>query len=136
MKPQIRYSIAAILAVGTLGIAQAQGTAPTTDNPPTDKPVNFVKEPVASLPATASGDDAALINDIVQALNQEPTLQSGAKIVVQSDNGVIYLTGAVSSEDQAKRARALVAEKAGDAKVVSVLQADRQTTFRSWERIG
>jgi osmotically-inducible protein OsmY len=130
MKPQIRYSFAAILAVGTLGIAQAQGDQPT------DKPVNYVKEPVASLPAAANGPDAALANDIVAALNQEPTLQSGAKIVVQSDNGVIYLTGAVTSEDQAKRARALVAEKAGDAKVVSVLQADRQTTFRSWDRLG
>lgn len=130
MKSQIPYSIAAMIAAATFGAAQAQS------DPATDRPVTFVKEAVASLPKTADGPDAALINDIVQALNQEPTLQSGAKIVVQPDNGVIYLTGSVLNEDQAKRARELVAEKAGDAKVVSVLQADRQTSFRTWERIG
>ncbi len=126
MKSRLACTFATMLFAGAVA-AQAPSS------PPTDKPVTFAPEPVASTLNT-NGPDAQLASDLAQALNQDGSFKD-TKITVQPDGGVIYLTGAAPTEEMARHASEVVAARAGDAKVVNLIQPD-QTSYRTWSRLA
>jgi len=122
MKQRILVSIAGALIASAATLAAGQTPAPT-----------FVSEPVASAALTGSPDQA-IIDATVQALNAEPSLKN-SKITVTSEDGVITLTGSVTTVDQATRASRIAATQAGDGKVINAIQPDK-AIYPTWLRIG
>jgi hypothetical protein len=83
----------------------------------------FVDEPIAST-FNAQSPDAESLNAIAQALNGEASLKN-SKITVQSDNGVVLLTGSAVTPEQVKRATEIALASSGDKPVVNVIVPDR-----------
>lgn len=84
--------------------------------------MNFVDEPIATA-STRQGDDAAMLEAIVKALNADASLKD-AKITVQPDGDNVLLTGRALTGEQKKRATQIAAAQAGDKKIVNTIQTD------------
>jgi len=113
---------AAVIACGAVSIAAAQ----TSDAP--SPSLAYVDEPIASA-MTSDGPDADKVNAIVQALNADASLKH-AKITVQTDNEVVLLTGAATTQEQVQHATDVARGSAANAKIVNVVQPDH-TTYKA-----
>ena len=94
----------------------------TYANPPKSNKVpaylanlHFTQEPIAR--PLKDGDDP-LVKGIVDALNNEGSLQS-SKITVSNDDGVVTLTGATMTPDQKAKVDQIAIAQAGDGKVIN-----------------
>jgi BON domain len=130
MKQHIPFAITALLAASPLGLAQEQPAAPAA---PTGETVVYVQEPIASTPR-ADGPYAQLGKTLVDALNKDDSLKN-SKITVQLDGDTVLLTGVTPTEQQALRAREIVAAQADGAEVVNVIQPEK-IKYRTWELVS
>jgi hypothetical protein len=142
MNIRLSQAVAAAFVAGfaSLAFAQADPQAPKADqdatqnpestppssvtyaNPPKSNKVpaylanlHFTQEPIAR--SLKDGDDP-LVKGIVDALNNEGSLQS-SKITVSNDDGVVTLTGATMTPDQKAKVDQIAIAQAGDGKVVN-----------------
>lgn len=115
MKRHIVLAIAATLAVASpFTMAAVDATVAKLSD-------RFSQEPVASA-ATPSTDDG-LATGIVQALNADASMKN-AKITVQPEKGVVYLTGAALTKEQKQKAAGIAAAQAGEGNVVNTILDD------------
>ena len=89
---------------------------------PTEKPIRFAAEPIASAISTQAAVPDE-VKAIVQALNAEASLKN-AKITVQADGENILLTGRADNRDQVQKATEIARGSSNNAMVVNVIQAD------------
>jgi hypothetical protein len=78
--------------------------------------LHFTQEPIAR--ALKSDGDDPLVKGIVDALNNDGSLQS-SKITVSNDDGVVTLTGATMTPDQKAKVNEIAIAQAGDGKVIN-----------------
>ena len=83
--------------------------------PPYLANLHFTQEPIAR--PLKDGDDP-LVKGIVDALNNEGSLQN-SKITVSNDDGVVTLTGATMTPDQKAKVDQIAIAQAGDGKVIN-----------------
>ena len=121
MNIRLSQAIAAAFVAGfaSLAFAQADPQAPkaaqSSKVPAYLANLHFIQEPIAR--PLKDGDDP-LVNGIVDALNNEGSLQN-SKITVSNDDGVVTLTGATMTPDQKAKVEEIVVAQAGDGKVVN-----------------
>ena len=130
MKPRIPQ-VLAVLAMATgatlAGAFDSQKSdsgyvyAPTTLG--SRNPVPYVSEPIASLASGAQPDEAGHMNAVVQALNQEQSLQ-GSKITVFPDGENLLLTGVTVTYDQLAKATQIAQSQAGQGKVINTVKTE------------
>jgi len=81
--------------------------------------LHFAQEPIAS-PVKTGGPDDALVSGIVNALNNDGSLQ-GSKVSVSADDGVVTVTGATMTPDQKAKIGEIAVAQAGEGKVINTV---------------
>ena len=119
MRLSLTLSLAALAAAasmtaGAVVVTQAPTWKAESEN-------SYAKEPVASALSGQRDDEAALVNQIVDALNQDGNFRL-AKITVSADQGLVTLTGTTATSGDARRAVEIASSKAGVGNVVTVIQ--------------
>jgi len=121
MNSSLKYSLAALIAAGSLAAGAAIQPAPTYR---AESDYTFAKEPVASAMGGTREEDAGLVNQVVEALNQDGSLKLG-KVTVSAEKGLVTLTGSAATAADVRRASEIAATKVGDGNVVNVIQPAR-----------
>jgi osmotically-inducible protein OsmY len=122
MKSTLTLSFAALAAAASMAAGAVVVTQAPTWRAESD--YKFSEQPVASAVAGTPDNEAALVNQVVDALNQDGSFKL-AKITVSAYQGLVTLTGTTATSSDAKRAVDIASSKAGTGNVVSVLQPGR-----------
>ena len=131
----MRYVLScAVLFLATVGFAQQQGQAPTT-NPPYESPPTFPEgrqsprgqmPPDTEAPPPQAMSSQQVEGQILQQLRAEPAL-SRTNVDARVDDNSVVLTGTVDTIAQHDLAVRIAQDNAGDRKIVDRIKVKQQT---------
>ena len=119
-------ALSALLAVGTVVVAQDTSPAPAPDNTKTNDRDRNPPQPTADQ-QKENRPDRDITRDIRQSITQDKSLSTYAhNVKIISQNGMVTLKGPVRSEEEKSRIEAKAAEIAGKDNVTSQLEVKPQ----------
>jgi osmotically-inducible protein OsmY len=132
----MKYALCCMLVfLGVSVLAQQQGQAPTTTNPPYQTPPTFPEgqqtpnqqmPPDTQAPPPEAMSSQRLEGLIVDKLRAEPSL-SGTNVDARVDDNSVVLTGTVESMTQHDLAMRIAQANAGDRHIVDKIKVKQQT---------
>jgi hyperosmotically inducible periplasmic protein len=119
-------ALSALLAVGTVVVAQDTSPPPEPDNTKTNERDRNSSQPTADQ-QKENPSDRDITRDIRRSIVQDKSLSTYAhNVKIISQNGMVTLKGPVRSEEEKSAIEAKAAQVAGKGKVTSQLEVKPQ----------